>query len=352
MLNCIKINFIQWCRHKRLAWTDGWYAPRTYGHVLLLPLSGLYRIAIALRYGYYRYIKRLYTCPIPVIVVGNLTVGGTGKTPFVMALVNHLKCRGFRPGMISRGYGGKTGKRPCIVSSSSSVCWVGDEAILLVKRTQAPLVVCADRPRALQTLLAHFDCNVVISDDGLQHYALRRDIEIAVIDGERVFGNGYCLPAGPLREPVKRLCRVDAMVVNGGPSEVSLPYNLSAFPVHRMTLGVVSIEQINQPSHRLRLADCQGRVVHAVGGLGNPSRFFEYLKSQGMVVRAHPFPDHYVFHESDFIFDDEHIIVMTEKDAIKCQHFANDRLFCIAVEACLPRALQDRLLHKIQQSLR
>lgn len=302
---------------------DIWYKDAFLG-ILLLPLAFVFYDIVRLRRFLYRKgVLNSYQLPVPVIVVGNITIGGTGKTPLVIWLVQQLEQAGFKPGIISRGYGGQSATGPQSVTENSDVNAVGDEAILLAKRARVPLVVGASRVDAAKKLLTEFDCNVVLSDDGLQHYKLQRDIEIAVVDGERRFGNGYCLPAGPLREPVERLSSVDFVVVNGeknADSEVAMQL------VGDMAVNLKTGEQKNLHAFR-------GVTCHALAGIGNPERFFKALEASGLSCITHSFPDHYLFAAKDIDFGDNTPTLMTEKDAVKCAQFAGYQHWFLPITA-------------------
>src|SRR5579863_4886887 len=240
----------------------------------LLPLSSLYGAAVgSRRYLYSKGLRRSIRVPVPVVVVGNLSVGGTGKTPLVCWLASHLAERGFKPGVVTRGHGGASGIAR-IIDASADPDAVGDEPVLLLRRSGAPVAVGRDRPAAAQ-LLVNAGCDVVVSDDGLQHYALARDCEIVVIDGERRFGNGSLLPAGPLREPTSRLAAADALVLNGGrtPLDGAFSMRLQAPCAVSLSAGAVKA-----------LAKFAGHTVHAVAGIGNPQRFFDMLRAHGIDV--------------------------------------------------------------------
>src|SRR5215475_10730150 len=262
-----------------------WYRMRP-AHLLLIPLSLLFAAATALRRWLYR-AGALQTDPLPVplIVVGNITVGGTGKTPCVLWLVDRLVEHGYRPAIVTRGYGGSEKLQE--VRPDSSPASAGDEAILLARRSGVPVLAGRDRARAAQSaLVAHPDCNVLVSDDGLQHYRLARAIEIAVVDGQRKFGNGWLLPAGPLREPVQRLTCVDAVLVSG---DRALPAVRG--PQFLMKLTGEVFRNLLNPHVSTSAAGLRERPVHAVAGIGNPQRFFSRLQRMGLNFRAHPFPD-------------------------------------------------------------
>jgi tetraacyldisaccharide 4'-kinase len=307
----------------------------------LLPLSWLYGLAIALRRGAYRFgILRTRRFAVPLIVVGNITVGGTGKTPLVIWLAQYLRAKGLRPGIVSRGYGGRAKHWPQQVRPDSDPAAVGDEAVLLAGRTRCPMCVGPDRPAAVAALLAHTDANIVISDDGLQHYALGRDIEIVVIDGQRRFGNGWLLPAGPLREPRYRLKAADMTVVNGTARDGEYSMAL-CHPV------LTSLDGQRQGS----LEELRDQPVHAVAGIGHPERFFEMLRAHGLSVTTHGFPDHYAFNAADLLFDDDHPVLMTEKDAVKCRRLPCKNCWVVPVDAQPDAAFVHRLAMSLEEVL-
>lgn len=322
---------------------DRWLQARWYGDSvpgwLLTGLEQGFRQAVQLRRTAYRTGRKPITrLPVPVIVVGNLTVGGTGKTPLVIWLAGLLKSHGYRPGIVSRGYGGRSLPRPVAVDADTKVEVAGDEPILLAHRSHCPVYVFPRRAEAAQALLADTDCNLVIADDGLQHYALGRDIEIAMVDGLRGFGNRHCLPAGPLREPPGRLDEVDLIVHAGrGPAGGMV-----------MTLEGDSAENLLDPARRLPLAEFAGRPVHALAGIGHPERFFEHLRRQGLTVQGWAFPDHHPFRRADLAFAGAEPLLMTEKDAVKCQQFAAPNHWQVRVEARLPAAFGNALLNLLK----
>jgi tetraacyldisaccharide 4'-kinase len=299
-----------------------WYT-RNFFACLLSPLSALYGVLAALRRAAYRFgLKRVTRLPVPVIIVGNITVGGTGKTPLTIWLVNFLRQHGYRPGIITRGYRGRTRDWPRVVTSEAKAEEVGDEPLLLARHGGCPVVIDPVRPRGAQHLIDHFGCNVIVSDDGLQHYALARDVEIAVIDGARRFGNGLCLPAGPLREPRSRLACVDAVVTQGVAEGRELAMQLVPGAFQQITTGQVAT-----------VSQFHGRAVHAVAGIGHPARFFATLRGLGLEVLEHPFPDHHAFSPADVRFADGLPVIMTEKDAVKCGDFAGDDGWFLSVTA-------------------
>lgn len=306
----------------------------------LLPLSWMFKSIVSVRRFLYRSkFKKSYEFPVPVIVVGNITVGGTGKTPFVIWLANFLRQQGLQPGIVSRGVGGKQERKPRWVNQDSDPSQVGDEAILLIKRSQCPVVIGIDRVAAVKELLANSTCNIVISDDGLQHYRLSRDIEIAIVDGIRNLGNRSLLPAGPLRESPKRLQEVD-FVVRHGEAGVN-EYGMTLFGNK-----LVSVKRTDQAIDLNQFSK-----VHAVAGIGNPERFFASLEKQGLTIVRHPFKDHYLYQESDFNFGDDLPIVMTEKDAVKCLRFADERFWCLPVDVQIAESLLPPLKKGVERAL-
>ena len=266
------------------------------------------------------------TPSLPVIVIGNLNVGGTGKTPLTLELANRLRQRGLRPGIVSRGYGGVKGAKPILVSAESDPAVVGDEPVLLASNTQCPVVVHPDRVAAVERL-ADEGVEVVISDDGLQHYRMRRNYEVVVVDGARGFGNGRVLPAGPLREPISRLRSVDQVMIHG---KWEMP---NARPSQAMSFDLRVVQAISLADQQVRpLADFAGKTVHAVAGIGNPARFFETLRGHGMEVLEHAFPDHAKYRTKDLAFGDDLPLLMTEKDVVKCRKLGLRNAWYVPVE--------------------
>ena len=271
--------------------------------------------------------------------MGNITVGGSGKTPLTLWLAQQLINEGWHPGIISRGFGGNETFTPQAVHFSSSPEAVGDEAVLMAQRKLCPVWVGRDRPATGRALLdAHPECDVLLSDDGLQHYRLRRDVEIAVVDGVRRFGNGCLLPAGPLREPPSRLSKMDAVIINGGTAMGS---------EYRMQLEGNVFHNLLNPETIKRAPGFHGLRVHAIAGIGHPLRFFEQLNNLGLAGQAHPFPDHHRYISSDLAYADADAILMTEKDAVKCTAFATGKCWVLRVEAQLDRALTHHILERI-----
>ena len=292
--------------------------------LLLLPISGLFRAVVALRrIAYKSGVLHRQKLPIPVIVVGNITVGGTGKTPLVIWLAEMLRDMGHQPGIVSRGYRGDTTSWPQLVEAESDPAKVGDEPVLIALRTGCPVAVAPQRVKAARLLISDKGCDVIVCDDGLQHYALERDLEIVVLDGERRLGNGHCLPAGPLRETAARLHGVDLVVVNGEASSNEC----------RMHLVGTKVQSLSDPHVFQDLSEWQGTTVHGVAGIGNPGRFFAHLRAHGLNVLEHPFPDHHRFEEKDLRFSDTLPVLMTEKDAVKCRGFASPCLWYVPVNA-------------------
>lgn len=308
-------------------------------HLVLLPVSLVFRLLSGIRRTLYRSgIMVSEKPPVPVIVVGNINVGGSGKTPLTLWLAQQLLDNGWHPGIISRGHGG-TATAPQAVHHSSDPAITGDEAVLMAQRKLCPVWIGHDRPAAAHELLrAHPECDVILSDDGLQHYRLQRDVEIAVVDGARRFGNGFLLPAGPLREPPSRLNEVDAVVVNGG---------IIVGNEYRMQLHGECFYNLLNPETSAQAADFQGLRLHAIAGIGHPERFFAHLGKLGLTVQPHPFPDHHRYTPGDIAYSDADAVLMTEKDAVKCNAFANERCWVLRVDAQLDPAPTQHILERI-----
>lgn len=305
-----------------------------------VPLSWFYGVLTALRRALYRAgWLRSERLPVPVIVIGNISVGGTGKTPLTIALAETLRVRGYNPGVVSRGYGG-TQREPMLLDAAPDPARFGDEPCL-IRASGVPVAVGRDRPAAAK-LLIDAGCDVIIADDGLQHYALARDVEICVIDGVRRFGNGRLLPAGPLREPVSRLKHVQFRVCNGGAVMADdIPMTLHGGMARALL-----------DDHIKPLSDFAGQTVHAVAAIGHPVRFFASLREQGLDVIEHPFPDHHAFVAGDLAFGDGKPVLMTEKDAVKCRAFAQAHWWSAPVRAVLPPAFFDDVLAQIERARR
>ena len=310
-----------------------WYSNSALS-VLLLPLSWLFRAIVALRRAYYRCCnRRRNPTSAFVIVVGNITVGGTGKTPLLIWLARQCCARGLSTGIITRGYKGTRTGEVVEVGADSRVEEVGDEAVLLARNTECPVVAAADRRKALAWLVQSNQPDVVLSDDGLQHYAMDRDFEIAVIDSTREFGNGRCLPAGPLREPVSRLQGCDLVVRNG--RNDNHPLYFEVVPEELLSLRA--------PGVRKGLREFSGRTVHAVAGVGNPARFFEGLRQAGVHIIEHAFPDHHAYVKADLEFGDDAPILMTEKDAVKCETFLDSNIWYLPIIVQPNAVLEQRI---------
>ncbi len=329
-----------------------WYErqPRPWLY-LLWPLSLLFRAAAV----WHRRRQQARARPrgeAPVIVVGNISLGGTGKTALLIALAREFRRRGFAPGVISRGYGANSGAFPRLAQADSDPSECGDEPVLIAANTGCPVVVDPDRNRALERLLADFKVDLVLSDDGLQHYHMHRDVEIIVVDGERGFGNGLTLPAGPLREPVRRLGEADLVVVNGEPDGAfHAPAHL-----HRVAMEPKTLVHLRSGEERPfdESAFPGGETLQLVCGIGNPARFFELMRKLPNPLVPFEFPDHHRFRAEDFAgggIDPERPVVITEKDAVKCRGFARDNFWALRADMKLPRELIEALLQKLGNSL-
>ena len=326
-----------------------WYEGAS-SYRLLLPFSGLFWLLITLRrYLYGMGILGSRRAPAPVVVVGNITAGGTGKTPVTIWLARELQARGFRPGIVSRGYGGSKSGSSMRVDHASDPDVVGDEPVLLAIRTGCPVVVDANRVRAAQ-MLVEDGVDLIIADDGLQHYRLERTYEICVIDGARGLGNRHLLPAGPLRETIDRLNEVDQVLVNGslrGDREA-----LSVVEQNAIEFDLVAVEASRLDGSLSRpIAGFAGTTVHAVAGIGNPQRFFDMLRSHDIQVIEHAYPDHARLKRKDLDFRDEFDILVTEKDAVKLNKVASDKLWKVPVELQIDPLLAGPWLEQIESRL-
>lgn len=312
-----------------------------YISTFFMPFSMLYVDFMRFRLFLYKIgLKKKHKMSLPVIVVGNITVGGTGKTPLIIWLARWLKAKGYQPGIVSRGYGGESAHWPVAVDAHSKAEQVGDEAVLLRQRAECPVVVAPKRVQAAQMLIEQTACTIILSDDGLQHYALARDIEIAVIDGERRFGNGYMLPCGPLREPIERLQKVDLLICNGGVAEKN--------EFSMVVDGTIAINLLSK--EKKPLAEFKQQACHALAGIGNPKRFFDLLEREGLLLTSHAFPDHHRFSVADICFEgDDNPIFMSEKDALKCEDFATEKHWFVPVKAQPEAQFIDKLLGLITE---
>lgn len=346
----------------------GWYSPFSWT-LLLLPLSWVFRVIACLRRYYRLQLKPTKPLSAPVIVVGNISIGGTGKTPLLLTLIHWFQEQGYRPGVISRGYGGTAPQYPLLVKPDSMATEVGDEPLLLAKG--CPVVVDPNRYRGATHLLEQTDCNLILSDDGLQHYRLPRDIEIVVVDGQRGFGNRQCLPAGPLREPVSRLNQADFILVNGaGPDEffrdnsglASFSLSTSGLNTFVIEIKAISLRHLGTGESLEITSDVKaldelglsklkkwrgGYKVHAVAGIGNPQRFVTSLKQLGFEVLLHAWPDHHRFTGDELDFDDDLPVIITAKDAVKCGEVSNDNVWVLDVMAKPEAEFLEKLANQV-----
>ncbi len=323
------------------------------GALVFLPLAVIFWAASALRRAAYRSgLLEPWKAPVPIVVVGNITAGGTGKTPLTIAIVELLKARGFTPGVVSRGYGSipPTEQDPSgvvrVFPERATPEHFGDEPVMIARRCQVPVFISPDRPAAVRALLQAIPgIDVVVSDDGLQHYALARDVEIAVVDGELRFGNGLPLPSGPLREPVSRLRTVDAVVVNGGNSDLIPAPRQFAMHLGEERFVRIADREEREPREFAELV--RGRDVAAIAGIAHPERFFSHLRRLGVTARTHAFPDHHLYRPADLKLPGAEAIVMTEKDAVKCAAFADERLWFLRIAATLPPDFEAFLVDRL-----
>ena len=316
-----------------------WRRKNTLFYLVLTPLSWLFGLLTSIRrFAYKEGIFKSFALPVPVIVVGNINMGGSGKTPVVMWLVDQLTKNGYRPAVISRGYGGSI-KVPTPVSASSQSSLVGDEPVLIKNRCDCPVWVGPNRVAVATALLkAHPECNVIISDDGLQHYKLERDVEIAVVDAEHHQKHARLLPAGQLREPLSRLKGVDAIVCNGKKSDKSF---------YQMQLVGDKFYNLSNLKMYATAADFKRKVIKAMAGIGKPERFFEHLEQLGLTFVSVSFDDHFAFSAQDLAKIDCDVLIMTEKDAVKCKQFAQPHHWVLPVEANIDAALMPLILAKL-----
>lgn len=314
---------------------DAWYR----GHpalTLLRPLEWLYRRVVqGKRARFLAGEGDIYRAPVPVLVVGNITVGGTGKTPLILFLIEHCRSCGLRVGVVSRGYGAKPPSLPWRVRSEHGAAQAGDEPLLIVQRTDVPLMIDPDRSRAVRALLAEESLDLILCDDGLQHYRLARDLELVLIDAARGLGNRHCLPAGPLREPAERLSEVDAVLLNGAEFDREEGFAFRLQPTALVNLA---------SGERVALDHFPpGQTVHAVAGIGNPQRFFNTLEALNWRPVPHPFADHAQYDAARLSFEPSLPLLMTEKDAVKCRAFAAADWWYLAVDAVPTPAFVDWL---------
>ncbi|EMJ7519315.1 tetraacyldisaccharide 4'-kinase [Providencia rettgeri] len=317
------------------------WSGKSWLYILLLPLSFLYGlITVILHMAYKVGLFRSWKAPVPVVVVGNLTAGGNGKTPVVIWLVESLTNAGYRVGVVSRGYGGKSENYPLVLNEATTTQVAGDEPVLIFHRTKAPVAVAPKRSDAVKALLQAYELDVIITDDGLQHYALQRDYEIVVIDGQRRFGNGWWLPAGPMRERIGRLKTVNASIVNGGnPQGNEVLMTLEG----DSAINLVSLKK--QPVTELE-------SVVAMAGIGHPTRFFNSLQGKGVVLEgSQAFADHQSYEQQQLmsLVKPHQSLLMTEKDAVKCREFAQPNWWFLPVQAQLQHRGADKILSEIKK---
>ncbi len=327
-----------------------WYEGSA-GKWILLPLSAIYWCIISARRWMYRCgLFKTQRFSVPVIVVGNITAGGTGKTPTTVWLARELSARGFSPGIVSRGYGGSKSGSPMRVDRHSDAALVGDEPVLLAKRSECPVIVDADRVRAAE-MLVEDGVDLIIADDGLQHYRLGRDCEVCIIDGARGLGNRHLLPAGPLREPVDRLYDVDQVLVNGRMRDGAA--SLSEVEQNALRFDLVATEAARLNGSLIRpLPSFKGTTVHAIAAIGNPSRFFDLLRSFDIQVIEHAHPDHAQLRPEDTTFHDDFDVLMTEKDAVKFGASAPDKVWYVPVEFSIDAVAAGPWLEQVESRIR
>jgi len=308
---------------------------------LMMPLSLLYCLVMILRReAYGSGLLKGRRVGKPVIVIGNLSVGGTGKTPLVIWLANELAKKGLRPAVISRGYGGRAKEFPLLVNTESHAAISGDEPAMIARSLGCPVVIDPDRVAAANWLVERNLCDVIISDDGLQHLALGRELEIAVLTSDKIAGNGLCLPAGPLRENKSRLKTIDLVISREKKSELTN---------YTMELHPGECSRLDNPAMRLPLSAFWKGPVHAIAGIGNPDSFFSSLRTAGLEVIPHPFPDHYDYTQADISFSDGLPVLMTEKDAIKCYDFATRNHWAVTVSVVVDEGILTTVLEKIKE---
>ena len=332
--------------------------------LILAPLSFFFCFLVSIRRFFYRIgVFKSTSSQLPVIVVGNIYIGGNGKTPFVVWLVEQLKDAGYKPGVVSRGYGAQesgaqeSGAKdlawPRRVDLHQDVQLFGDEPFLIHQSTQCPVYIDPIRPRAIEQISLDTDCDVIISDDGLQHYAMSRYIEINITDAKRLYGNGLCLPAGPLREKESRLRSVDYIIYNI--SRYNLKKMMQQYENKSFTMDFEA--SIVKPvfsggGQSMTLSDFKGKIVHAVAGIGDPEQFFRFLESHGLNVITHPFADHYQYKQKDLLFNEPYPIIMTEKDAVKYQSFSSDSSISELWYLPIKARVDNKLINKIITQLK
>ena len=328
-------------------WLQKQWFCKSLWHLLLLPLACVYLELAHFRKLLFKLnVFKSYALPVPVIVVGNISVGGTGKTPAVIYLAHQLRLAGYYPGIISRGYG-RSNSLVQAVSLSSTPEQVGDEPLLIATRTRCPVFVGNDRVAAGAALLKqHPEVNVIISDDGLQHYRLKRSMEVAVVDADRGVGNGFLIPAGPLRESVARLSLVDVVIVNGDLAALKLQLpNKNLFSMRLVGETFLSLDgKQKKPAQYFK-----NKKLVAVAGIGNPDRFFGHLRTMHLDFQSQAFPDHHLFCLDDFASFKSKTILMTEKDAVKCRAFQDADIWMLPVDAMIEPGLMKNILNKLSR---
>lgn len=336
-----------------------WYKPQLVAY-LFYPFHLLMYLLVSIRNSLYKLsILKSSKVSVPVIVVGNISVGGTGKSPLVIHLAAELSAQGYQVGVLSRGYGGHSNTYPCDVLTSCKSSVVGDEPLMIKQRlTNISVVVDPNRVRGAEHLIKNHHCDLIICDDGLQHYALQRDIELVVVDGQRNLGNRLLMPFGPLREPMGRLCKVDAVVINNPTAASVLPIDASlVFAMKLLPASFVSLEQPEDSSIKeisideMRIkSEADEMDIHAVAAIGNPERFFNSLDELGFKTINHSFSDHHQFQPEDFQ-NMQGLIIMTEKDAVKCQSFASKTMWYMKVDAVVKQSIVEHCQKKLTDIL-
>jgi len=317
-----------------------WYGGGHVGWFARL-VSKLFASLVAFRRTLFGWkILKTHQLKVPVVVVGNITAGGGGKTPFVIWLALHLQSQGFKPGIVSRGYGGKRKVEPMFVTPNANPVASGDEALLMAQKTKLPVVVGKNRVKAAQTLIKQYHCNVIISDDGLQHYALGRDVEFVMLDANWKTGNGQMIPAGPLREPLERLQLVD-LVIHKGAVEEGCFYDYK----------IDGIYQLNHPGVVRPLAEFRSQKILAMAGIANPESFFRLLSSAGFAIVKKPLPDHHEIQASDFPEASEMPVIITEKDAVKCQDLDLPHVWVVKLGVDVPTPTLEALNKVLEEKL-
>jgi tetraacyldisaccharide 4'-kinase len=304
---------------------------------LILPVSAIFYALFKIRCFFYKVgLFKTHKFNTPIVIVGNITVGGTGKTPIVMALIKYFKQQNKRVGVVSRGYGGKHTNGSLLVDKNTDVNLSGDESLLIATVSNVPVMVNKNRVQAVKDLINQHQVDLIISDDGLQHYAMGRAVEIAVIDGKRRFGNGFYLPAGPLREPLSRLKSVDFILNNG--ASVNMEFGAELIP--KVFINVKTKETKS-------LDFFKDKYCHSVAGIGHPQRFFDTLQKLGIKLKKHKFADHHPYKIDDLAFNDNYPIIMTAKDCVKCSQFATDKMWYLQVECELNKTFLQKLNKRI-----